>query len=91
MEIDLVPDCTVTIFMTLAKMRTILTGLFTCKAVLSLLGRLCECEVVLVDRMGGLASVSDGWWSVRFLKRKKQGGTGGTLFEGLSKLRVFSP
>ena len=91
MEIDLVPDSTITIFMTLAKMRTILTGLFTCKAVLSLLGRLCECEVVLMDHLGYLASVSDGWWSVRFLKRKKQGGMGGTLFEGLSKLQVFSP
>ena len=37
MEIDLVPDCSLTVFMTLAKMQTTLTGLFPCKVVLSLL------------------------------------------------------
>ena len=37
MEIDLVPDCSLTIFMTLAKMQTILTGLFPYKVVLNLL------------------------------------------------------
>ena len=91
MEIDLVPDCSLTIFMTLAKMQTILTGLFPYKVVLNLLWKFCECDIVLVTHMDGLASVRTDWWSVCFLKRKKQGWTGRTLFEGLSKLWVFSP
>ena len=37
MEIDLVPDRSLTVFMTLAKIQTILTSLFTYTVVLSLL------------------------------------------------------
>ena len=91
MEIDLVPDRSLTVFMTLAKIQTILTSLFTYTVVLSLLWKSCECEIVLIQCMDGLASVSDGWWSVCFLKRKKQGRTGRIPFEGLSKNCGFSP
>lgn len=90
MEIDLVPDSTVTICMTLAKMRTILTSLFTCKAVLSLLGQLCECEVVLMHHMDCLASVSDGGGLCAFSRGRSRAERAGLCLRVCLSCR-FSP